>query len=263
VDVAVKEPLEADAVREVVVELEARIAARFPQRGLRRVAADLATLVDAVETSTTETQGRVRLARIASRVVMALILGGTLVALAFAVKDAIINSDGEIRTSLDVLPLIETTINDIVFAGIAVFFLYSFPERVQRGRLLNLLHQLRSTAHIIDMHQLTKDPEQLKPSFVPSTASKPLELNRDEMERYLDYCSELLALVGKTAALCAEESRDNVVLDTVSTVETLCAGISRKIWQKISNLPAPGDAVPATVSSTKPVEYPELRPPRL
>jgi hypothetical protein len=242
VDVAVKEPLEADAVREVVIELEARIAARFPQRGLRQVAADLALLVDAVETSTTETQVRVRMSRIASRVVMVLILGGTLVALGLGFKDAIVNEDGSIRNSLDVLPLIETTINDVVFAGIAVFFLYSFPERVQRGRLLNLLHQLRSTAHIIDMHQLTKDPEQLKPSFVPSSVSKPLELNRDEVERYLDYCSELLALVGKTAALCAEESRDDVVLDTVSTVETLCVGISRKIWQKISNLPPPEEA---------------------
>lgn len=261
--VGVKEPLEAAAVREVVVELETRIAARFPQRGLRQVAIDLILLVDTVETGTSETQGRVRLARVASRVVMVLILGGTLVALAFAFKDAIVDPAGDIRSSLDVLPLIETTINDIVFAGIAVFFLYSFPERVQRGRLLNLLHQLRSTAHIIDMHQLTKDPEQLKPSFVPSSASRPLELTRDEMERYLDYCSELLALVGKTAALCAEESRDDVVLDTVSTVETLCVGISRKIWQKISNLPASEDAVPPPAGSAKPVEYPELRPPRL
>jgi len=262
VDVAVKEPLDADAVREVVVELEARIAARFPHRGLRQVAADLAVLIDAVETGANSTQGRVRIARIASRVVMILILGGTVVALVLAAKDAIINDDGEITSSLDVLPLIETLINDVVFAGIAVFFLYSFPERVQRGRLLNLLHQLRSTAHIIDMHQLTKDPEQLKRSFVPSAKSKPLELNRDEMERYLDYCSELLALVGKTAALCAEESRDDVVLDTVSTVETLCVGISRKIWQKISNLPSSEDAVPPTTRSAKAVEYPELRPPR-
>jgi len=242
VDVAVKEPLDADAVREVVVELEARIAARFPSRGLRQVAADLAVLVDAVETGAHSTQGRVRIARLASRIVMALVLAGTVVVIGFAFKDAAFG-DHAVRSTLDLLPLIETVINDVVFAGIAVFFLYSFPERVQRGRLLNLLHQLRSTAHIIDMHQLTKDPEQLKPSFVPSAVSKPLELNRDEMERYLDYCSELLALVGKTAALCAEESRDDVVLDTVSTVETLCVGISRKIWQKISNLPPPEDAV--------------------
>jgi hypothetical protein len=243
VDVAVQEPLDADAVRETVVELEARIAARFPTRGLRQVAVDLANIIDAVETSTVAQQARVRLARVTSRVVMGLILVGTLVVIGFAVKDAAVNEDGHITSSLDLLPLIETTINDLVFAGIAVFFLYSFPERVQRGRLLNLLHQLRSTAHIIDMHQLTKDPEQLKPSFVPSSVSKPLELTRDEMERYLDYCSELLALVGKSAALCAEESRDDVVLDTVSTVETLCVGISRKIWQKISNLPPPDQAV--------------------
>ena len=41
-------------------------------------------------------------------------------------------------------------------------------------------------------------------------------MTRDEVERYLDYCSEMLSLVGKTAALCAEESRDSVVLETVS-----------------------------------------------
>ena len=62
-------------------------------------------------------------------------------------------------------------------------------------------------------------------------------MSRDELERYLDYCSEMLSLVGKTAALCAEESRDSLVLDTVSTIEQLTVGLSRKIWQKISNLP--------------------------
>jgi hypothetical protein len=47
----------------------------------------------------------------------------------------------------------------------------------------------------------------------------------------------MLSLVGKVAALCAEESQDSVVLDTVSTIETLTTGMSRKIWQKISLLP--------------------------
>ncbi len=58
------------------------------------------------------------------------------------------------------------------------------------------------------------------------------------MEHYLDYCSELLSLVSKTAALCAEESRDSVVLETVSRIEQLTNGMSRKIWQKISVLPS-------------------------
>ena len=258
-DVAVKEPLEAAAVRETVVELEARIGARFPKRGLRKAAADLVVIIDAVSASATETQARVRFVRVASRVVMLGILAATVAAVVLATADAVQLDDLD---SFKLLPLIETVINDIVFAGIAVFFLYSFPERLQRGRLLNLLHQLRSTAHIIDMHQLSKDPEQLRTSFVPTPMSKPLELTRDEMERYLDYCSELLALVGKTAALCAEESRDSLVLETVSTVETLTVGISRKIWQKISNLPPPGEGRSPQAPSPQPVEYPELRPPR-
>jgi hypothetical protein len=228
------EPLEAPAVRETVEELYGRISARFPERWLRAVCGDLLVLVDEVQSSSSRSQHRIRMARLASRAVMVLVLGGTLFALAMAARDVV---DQGLHSFVDLLPLIETTINDIVFAGIAVFFLWSFPERVQRGQLLNLLHQLRSTAHIIDMHQLTKDPEQLKPSFVPTSASKPLGMSRDQVERYLDYCSEMLSLVGKTAALCAEESRDNVVLETVSTLENLTVGLSRKIWQKISNLP--------------------------
>jgi hypothetical protein len=187
------------------------------------------------------------------------ILAATLAAVVVATADAVQLDDLD---SFKLLPLIETVINDVVFAGIAVFFLYSFPERLRRGQLLNLLHQLRSIAHIIDMHQLSKDPEQLRASYAPTKVSRPLDLTRDEMERYLDYCSELLSLVGKAAALCAEESRDSVVLETVSRIETLTVGLSRKIWQKISNLPA-HDQAPAPGTSTQTVEYPELRPPRL
>jgi hypothetical protein len=230
------EPLEVDPVRQTVQRLHDRIAARFPERGLRKVAGDLLTMVDNVETGPRANQARIRSARLASRVAIVAILGATVVALVLGFHDAI-TEDDRVTSSLDWLPLIETTVNDIVFAALGVFFLYSFPERLQRGRTLALLHQLRSMAHIIDMHQLTKDPEQLRDSFVPSAASDPLDMTRDEMERYLDYCSELLSLVGKTAALCAEESRDAVVLDTVSTIESLTTSMSRKIWQKISMLP--------------------------
>jgi hypothetical protein len=239
------EPLEGPAVKETVLALYGRIEARFPQRGLLGVCGDLVQLVDQVQSGSSQVQTRIRGARLASRVVMVLVLAGTAFALLMAARDVVRQG---LHSFVDLLPLIETAINDIVFAGIAVFFLWSFPERVQRGQLLKLLHQLRSTAHVIDMHQLTKDPEQLKPSFVPTAKSTKLDLNRDQMERYLDYCSEMLSLVGKTAALCAEESRDNLVLETVSTVENLTVGLSRKIWQKISNLP-PGDAPPGAAVS--------------
>lgn len=53
---------------------------------------------------------------------------------------------------------------------------------------------------------------------------------------YLAYCSELLSLTAKTAALCAEHSTDAVVLETIATIETLTTELSNKIWQKISLL---------------------------
>lgn len=74
---------------------------------------------------------------------------------------------------------------------------------------------------------------------MPTQVSGPTDLTRDEMERYLDYRSEMLSLVGKAAALCAEESRDSLVLDTVGTVQTLTSSMSQKIWQKIAVLSRP------------------------
>ena len=54
-----------------------------------------------------------------------------------------------------------------------------------------------------------------------------------ELARYLDYCSEMMSLTGKVAALYAQHFRDEVVLGAVNEIESLSTGISRKIWQKI------------------------------
>ena len=103
---------------------------------------------------------------------------------------------------------------------------------VDRVELL-FVRQLRAVVHIVDMHQLTKDPEHL---LVPSnrTASSPeLEFTRFELSRYLDYCSELLSLSSKLAALHAQYVNDPVVLDAVNDIEVLASNLSNKIWQKI------------------------------
>ncbi|SDD82620.1 hypothetical protein [Nocardioides lianchengensis] len=229
------EKLGAEHVRATVVALERRIDARFPERGLHQVSLELVAMVDRVASVSVVNRRRIDTARTVSRTLMALVVVATVVVLVIAARD--VSGDAGPDSSVDWVPLIESAINDLVFAAIAVFFLWSFPERVQRGQVLTLLHQLRSLAHIVDMHQLTKDPERLRPDFVRTPVSPEPHLDRDQLEHYLNYCSELLSLVGKAAALCAEESRDNVVLDTVSTIESLTTGMSRKIWQKISVLP--------------------------
>src|SRR6185503_11696650 len=104
---------------------------------------------------------------------------------------------------------------------------------LKRRTALRMLHRLRSIAHIVDMHQLTKDPE-LALHRVEETASSPSRtLSRTQLPRYLDYCSELLALTSKLAALHAQNLNDAVVLDAVNGVQGLTYGLSGKIWQKI------------------------------
>jgi hypothetical protein len=122
-------------------------------------------------------------------------------------------------------------------AAIAVVFLWVLPERMERRTLLRLLHRLRSLAHVIDMHQLSKDPEQVSPSYTPTSQSVAHGLDAEQLRHYLGYCSEMLSLTAKTAALSAEHSTDGVVLETISGIETLTTELSSKIWQKISLLP--------------------------
>jgi len=136
----------------------------------------------------------------------------------------------------DIVQGVEAAINDVVFLGIAVFFMLTIETRLKRRRALRALHQLRSIAHVVDMHQLTKDPEQLV-SNPPATASSPTRtMTRGELGRYLDYCSELLSVTSKIAALFVERFDDPVTLGAVNEIEALTAGLSRKIWQKISML---------------------------
>ncbi len=81
------------------------------------------------------------------------------------------------------------------------------------------------------MHQLTKDPTAFG---APRTCSSPeRHLSPMELQRYLSYCSELLSLVSKVAALYAEKLRDPVIIDAVGDIEKLSTNLSQKMWQKI------------------------------
>jgi hypothetical protein len=86
------------------------------------------------------------------------------------------------------------------------------------------------------MHQLTKDPEQRLTRPPPTAASPVRTMTRVELGRYLDYCSEMLSVTSKIAALFVERFDDPVTLAAVNEIESLTAGLSRKIWQKISML---------------------------
>lgn len=230
----VPDPLEADAVQSSIHQLTRRIEARFPDRSLARVARHLGSLADEVEDVSDSSRGRLRITRWVSVGLALVLLVGTALVVGAVVNDLRADGAGEPASWL---ALMETGVNDLVFSALAIWFLMMVPARIERNRMLGLLHRLRSTAHVIDMHQVTKDPEHLRADYVPTGESVRDPMTREQMAHYLDYCAELLSMVGKVAALCAEASGDDVVLDTVSDVESLASDLSARIWQKIAVLP--------------------------
>ena len=81
--------LDAARVLATIERLQRRIAARFPERGLCRVAGELVTVASQVADSASSSRQRLRRIRVISRLVSALIVLATLVALLLALRDAI------------------------------------------------------------------------------------------------------------------------------------------------------------------------------
>ena len=133
----------------------------------------------------------------------------------------------------NMITVVEATINELVLLGVAIFFLVSMELRYKRNRALKRLNELRSIAHVIDMHQLTKDPNYLRKDAISTQHSPKRLLTKFELQRYLDYCSEATALVAKIAALYSQSLPDTIVIGAVNEIEDLTTGISQKIWQKL------------------------------
>jgi hypothetical protein len=210
-----------------------RVSARFPDRQLRVVATEVQTAVERVK-SVEQNHPWHRIIKSFCVTVAVLVLIVSAVGLAVVIRDVVAQSQR--NDSFAWVALLESALNDIVFAGVAIGFLLTVANRLVRRTILQELHGLRSLAHVIDMHQLTKDPERFLSQPAPTDASVVQTMTASELGRYLDYCSELLSIVSKTAALYAQISTDPVVLDTVSEIESLTNGLARKIWQKISML---------------------------
>ena len=92
---------------------------------------------------------------------------------------------------------------------------------------------MRAMAHIVDLHQLTKDPSEISERGPKTKSSPQRTMTPFELLRYLDYCSEMLSLIGKFAAIYVQDFPDPQAMAAVDEVEDLTTSLSRKIWQKI------------------------------
>jgi hypothetical protein len=151
----------------------------------------------------------------------------------FRVEDAHIGLE-------DVLQMGDAGFQTLFLIGATIVFLMTLEARVKRRRCLQAIHELRSIAHIIDMHQLTKDPDRLLMAGPDTKSSPQRTMTAFELTRYLDYCIEMLSLAGKVAALYIQHFEDSEAVSAVNDLEDLTSGLSRKIWQKIMVLPTAG-----------------------
>ncbi len=218
--------LSSDKIIETLTVLGQRINQRFPNSGLYWVCEELVQIARLTSA---------RAEAIARPVLwLRALLGAVAVASALGVY-MLLTWAIHLRSSDElagVLQGLEATVNLVIIAGGAALFLTTLETRLKRRLALTALHEFRSIAHVIDMHQLTKDPSAFGG---PRTSASPeRSMTRYELVRYLGYCSEMLSLSSKAAAVYAEKIHDPAVIDAVGDIEDLSTNLSQKIWQKIT-----------------------------
>ena len=221
--------LDPGQIIETIGLLQRRIHERFPDAGLGSVVTDLKRVAEeSVSAGKWASRPNVPV-RIVSWLLVACIVA---IIVAFLLKLRM----PEMRDMGTFIQFLEAALSAIAFIGASIFFLITYETRVKRNRLLRELHQLRSLAHIVDMHQLTKDPDRylLKATFTESSPKRTMTMF--ELGRYLDYCCDALALISKVAALYVQGFQDDGVLKAVDDIEDLTSGLTGKIAQKITVL---------------------------
>ncbi len=223
--------LRAGAILKTAEKLEQRISERFPESGLLGVCMEFRQLAIRSEDLACRLQRPIWPVRLAAFVAAILLISVVIWALSQLLQHFNVEANG----IFSLLQSTESVLNELIFLGLALFSLLSLETRIKRHSALKALHRLRSIAHVVDMHQLTKDPAYLlSKNKITNTESSPQRsLTRHQLMRYLDYCSEMLALNAKVAALFAQNTDDSVVLSAVNDLELLVQGLSAKIWQKI------------------------------
>jgi hypothetical protein len=216
------------AVVKTLESLHARIQSRFPAGNLQFVCLELTNLAnDTMSRASSLLKPNLYIRIGVGFVLLTGALAGT-----FGVTH--IQFEAEKLAGTAIVSTLESMVNLLLLVGATVFSLLTIEARVKQGTALKALHELRSMIHVIDMHQLTKDPSMI--GETPSGIGPSHDLDRFQLVRYLDYCSEMLSLTAKLAALYAQDINDVGVVDAASDIEQLATNLSQKVWQKISIL---------------------------
>jgi len=222
--------LEPRFIIETAERLRKRIAERFPGSGLLGLADSVVALAreaDARGTAIARPHVPLRVAAWALGAVLLLGLGAAFLQ---------VRVSGSIGNIAELLQGADAAANLTLLLGAAILSVAKLEENLRRKKALALVHELKELAHVVDMHQLTKDPEAVAGGASRTESSPKRTLTPFELGRYLDYSTEMLSVLGKIAAIYARRIQDPVVLEAVDDAEDLTTALAGKIWQKIAIL---------------------------
>ena len=221
------EALDERSILRQLQALRARSAERFPTRGLTQT---IGHLLDMARPTAREAKS-LRKTNWPLRILSFAAIGSAIAGLIKVIDFYEITLGGQLDVT-EFTQAVDAALNIVILSGVFIIFFFTLENRFRRTTALNGLYRLRAIAHIIDMHQLTKDPGWVVGQ--QRTASSPMrDLTDDQLLRYLDYCSEALSLTGKLGALYVQYFPDATVISAVNDIEELTTNLSRKIWQKI------------------------------
>lgn len=210
-------------------KLHLRIEERFPGSGLGKVAAEMNEVSLAIVQLVKKLPRPLWSIRFLTVIAIGLMIGLAVWLCIFIARYIPAGETG----LMEVLQGAESATNEVIFLALAILFLATLENRIKRKVALDSLHRLRSIAHVVDMHQLTKDPANLVDNSIKTKYPAGRKMTAQELMHYLDFCTDLLAINSKLAALHVQYLQDSEVLKTVTEVEMLAHELSSKIWQKI------------------------------
>jgi hypothetical protein len=222
--------LEPKSIIETSERLQKRIAERFPGSGLLKVAAEVTKAAHEAD----HKSSRIAKAHLPLRAAVWVLVAALLAGVSF-VFFRVSEAPGY-SSMADLLQGVDAAVNIVLLLGAGILSISKLEENQRRKKGLALVHDLKALAHVVDMHQLTKDPESVAGKASRTESSPERTMTQFELGRYLDYSSELLSMIGKIAAIYGRRLQDPVVLEAIDGAEDLATGLSRKIWQKIAIL---------------------------
>ncbi|MBI2386007.1 MAG: hypothetical protein HYV14_08335 [Elusimicrobia bacterium] len=222
--------LEPRYIVETAERLQKRVAERFPGSGLLGLAGSVVGLArEADHRSSRIAKAHLPL-RAAAWTLAAALLAGV------AATFVRVSAAPGFSSLADLLQGVDAAVNIVLLLGAGILSIAKLEEAVRRKKALALVHELKELAHVVDMHQLTKDPETVTGGSSRTASSPKRTMTRFELGRYLDYCSEMLSVLGKIAAIYGRRIQDPVVLEAVDGAEDLSTALAGRIWQKIAIL---------------------------